>query len=702
MDIAKKCNLDDRSSQGARWWLQDTSHAWLLILDNADDPELDYSRLLPAASKGNVVITSRVKECANLQTAGKDHCESLDKETAVELLLKACSIDDIDPSQHSIQVDAARTIVELLGSHALAIIQAGASISQGICSLGDYQDTFLRQRKRLLAIHPHQAKSEYGDVYATFEVSFTYLNTREDQIANDAILLLNTYAFLHFTNYPEKTFEEAWRNSREVSRDLKPDTGVCIWGLSPWHVSRLPKFMRPDSSEGLDTISLYQARSLLASLSIITFDEPVRTTRMHPVTHMWARDRLESQEESPRAWLGAISILCLSIGDLNDEQLWWAQLQPHIETCTKPQQESYLQGDPFYVHQSFFRLSWVLSGLRADKAALETLQTYFNEADQTWTHHSHSIEIRAHYSRCLIKSGDFKEALKMAGKAVEAGEKILSPEHPDLLSTQQELAVAYYHADEPTKAIELLEQILKIQEKTLSRVHSGYLYSQHALATVYWKINETPKAIKLLEQVVKIRKETLHLEHQDLLSSQHGLALAYLDMHEDGKAKELMEQVVEIRERTLHPEHPEPLSSQHVLAQVYLTIGERSKALQLIQQVVKIREKTLSPQHLRRLNSQHLLARVYLSIGETSKVIQLMEQVVEIKEEILDPQDPRRLHSILLLSQCYYKSCRYEEALEHARFVECHSSELVDGSFHQYSTELISRILRKKDREEGG
>lgn len=90
------------------------------------------------------MITSRVKECVNLQTVGKDHCESLDKETAVELLLKACNINDINLSQYSIQVNTARTIIELLGSYALAIIQAKVSISQGICSLSDYQDTFLR------------------------------------------------------------------------------------------------------------------------------------------------------------------------------------------------------------------------------------------------------------------------------------------------------------------------------------------------------------------------------------------------------------------------------------------------------------------------------------------------------------------------------------------------------------------------------
>lgn len=103
MDIAEKCDLHDKSFKGARSWLQETSHSWLLILDNADDREIDYAMYLPAASKGYVVITSRVEECATLQTAGKDHYERLGKETAVELLLKTCGIDSSLYNTHAVK-----------------------------------------------------------------------------------------------------------------------------------------------------------------------------------------------------------------------------------------------------------------------------------------------------------------------------------------------------------------------------------------------------------------------------------------------------------------------------------------------------------------------------------------------------------------------------------------------------------------------
>ena len=289
MDIAEACDVRDKSYEGARLWLQEVPHSWLLVLDNADDPKLDYAFYLPAASKGHVLITSRVPETADLQTAGMDFYESLSETTAVELLLKAAKIDVNLYSTHGVD---ARKIVNLLGCHALAIVQAGASISRGICDLEEYGDMFKSQRERLLRVHPAMAKSQYGDVYATFEVSATYLHSRSDQSAKDALKLLIFHAFLKFTNFFETTFEEAWQTSRSIPRELQPGVEAQISGLSHWHVRHLPSFMRRGPSGQLDRMSLRQARSLLASLSIVVVDLPKHMTRMHPVTHMWARDRL--------------------------------------------------------------------------------------------------------------------------------------------------------------------------------------------------------------------------------------------------------------------------------------------------------------------------------------------------------------------------------------------------------------------------
>ncbi|KAL9065051.1 MAG: hypothetical protein Q9161_008470 [Pseudevernia consocians] len=656
VDIAEKCDLYEKSFKGARSWLQETSHSWLLILDNADDPTLDYSLYLPTASKGHVLITSRIPRCANLQTAGKDHYESLSEETAVELLFKASQTDLSLYSTHDVE---SRNIVKLLGRHALAIVLAGASISEGICDLGDYAKTFKERRQRMFEISPNLERSRYGNVYATFEVSATYLSNRRDQTATDALELLSCYAFMNFTNFPETAFEEAWRNSRKLWRDVEPNKQEHIEDLSPWHRSHLPTFMRHGSSQDLDTISLRETQALLASLSIIVLDLPAHTTRMHPVTHMWARDRLEKQNNCTSTWLGALAVLCCSIKHPYKQEALWVQLQPHIELVKKSQPSNYLYHNKFRLHQSFFRLSWVLHTLRADKAVIEMLQTCLLEADQSWTEFTYGEEIGHLYGRCLNNCGDVKKAIKTLEHVVKIRGK-LPKDHPSRLVSQHELAAAYNANGQVEEAIKLLEHIIEIQKEKMVEDHPFRLASQHVLAIAYNANGQVDKAIKLLEHVVKIHKK-LAEDHPDRLASQHELAGAYNANGQLEKAIQLLEHVVKVHKK-LAEDHPSRLDSQHELARAYNTNGQVEKAIQLLEHVVKVEEK-LAEDHSNRLVSQQTLAVAYGANGQINEAIQLLEHVVKVQEKLAEDH-PSRLISQRVLARIYRENGQADKALE--------------------------------------
>lgn len=60
--------------------------------------------------------------------------------------------------------------------------------------------------------------------------------------------------------------------------------------------------------------------------------------------------------------------------------------------------------------------------------------------------------------------------------AVEA--KILAEDHPDRLTSQCVLAMAYQADGQVKKAAELLEHVMKVREKTLAEDHPDRLASQ--------------------------------------------------------------------------------------------------------------------------------------------------------------------------------------------------------------------------------
>lgn len=130
-------------------------------------------------------------------------------------------------------------------------------------------------------------------------------------------------------------------------------------------------------------MSLRHTRSLLASLSIVVIDLFKRVTIIHPITYMWARDRLCNQKEITEAWLGTLDVLCLSIKIPYERLPLGTQLQPHIESITNFIPDECLYHATSELHQCYYRLSYVLHKMRADKLLIETLEKCFVHADQS-------------------------------------------------------------------------------------------------------------------------------------------------------------------------------------------------------------------------------------------------------------------------------------------------------------------------------
>ena len=586
--IARSCGHQDESLEGVMMWLQNSLHTWLLILDNADNKDLDMAQFLPAGKNGNILITTRLTECVRHQTVGEDHYERLNQDTAIDLLLKACDTEMSTQNEHQ---DHARAIVDLLGCHALAVIQAGAAISQGLCNLAQYSDLFRFRRQDILEFFPEQGRSEYGGVYATFEVSAKYLEDRNDQVAKDALHLLNFYAFMHFSDFPEAAFEEAWKNSLDesiVSTDLLPDGEEDIGNLAPWHKDHLPPFMKRDKHDtNLDKLRFRKARSSLASFSLVTFDSAKGMTRMHPVTHFWSRDRLRKPELSTNARLNGFAVLSLSIGDpyTVDPLPLSKQLQPHIESIAHSLND---WNDPmhnFHLQQSIYRLSLVSYRLGCESALFGLLRMIPLTEDETWmrTENGHCVQML--HGASMRDYGDAKEAVLVLERLNTLRLEILDTDDPKVLESQQALATAYLDIEDTANAIALMEQITHERNKTLSPENEERLTSLHELARAFSIMKETTKAIILLEEIVDIRTKTLRPEHTERLTSQHELGRAYLNAKKTHKAIALLESVVEIQAKTLREDHWDRVRSIYLLAQCHYRARNDERALELARSI---------------------------------------------------------------------------------------------------------------------
>ena len=596
-----------------------------MVLDNADDPDLDYQNYFPDATLGVVLLTSRNHECQQYATVSSIALEGLPIKEAQDLLLKAARVPR---DQRDVHAEDAATVADLLQSHPLALIQAGAYVSRGHCTLAEYPGIFAQQRQRLLKFRPAQGQSRYCDVYATFEASANILHLSHTETAADALQLLPVLATCGPNRLPVPLFEAGWKGAQSISPSTGDDDDMIR--LTPWHVARLLPLMQPDA-KAWDSFRLIEAVGLLKALSLVSTDtsDGFLSISMHPLIHAWARDR-QAMTEQHDSWIKTGCVVAMS---RDDDDLWrqhGRQLQPHVQALTAWDiGKMFASEPPMKIAGILMNCGWLLYDMRDDAKLFSLMQSLLfhlgldrKTADRRW------LGLYELTGRNLVNYGKCKEAVSLLEQVVKIREQTVAEDHPSRLNSQRELAGAYRENGKPRQAVSVLEQVVKIREQTLAEDHPDLLTSKHDLARAYDANGQVKDTVSVLEQVVKIRVQTLGEDHADRLHSQHNLAGAY---QADGQVKEamtLLEQVVKIRKQSLAEDHPDRLASEHELAGAYQADGQVKEAVSLLEQVVKTQKQTLAEDHPDRLASQQVLATMYWDLGRRNSALQITKYVV--------------------------------------------------------------------------
>lgn len=559
---------------------------------------------MPSSKNGDILLTTRNPEGAAYQTVGSERLGGLKTNLARELLLKATFTPE---SRWKEKEEAAVAVINILGSHTLAIVQAGAFVRKKLCSLEEYPTIFRQQKEQLLKFHSEANVSTYGNVYATFEVSAEYLQTSELPECLDALRLLHILAFMHINEISEDLFRRASDYATELKNTRSTDDEDPLY-LSASLIARVPEyFQRGWTSHIEGRLRWRKACVVLESLSLIAIHEENSSVDVstHPLIHAWAKERQDYQSQYI-AWQSAATTLALSCQGELVFCPFFIYLQSHVRACVAHQIENYTSSlSDMEAAQILFQIAYVLYYTRNDASLSDLVQHTrsrlqdSHELDQDIREELDILTAIVHYN-----DGNYTEAVCKFREVHESRAQRLAEDHPDRLASQHELARAYLADGQIKKAVDLLEHVVDVEEK-LAKDHPDRLASQYALANAYLtnENEQIEKAVDLLEHVVKIREQKLTEDHPDRLASQHTLAFCYEDLGRFDQAIKLLEHVVKIEEK-LAEDDPSRFASQHELAYAYKANGQIEKAVDLLEHVVKINAK-LAEDHLDRLASQH-------------------------------------------------------------------------------------------------
>ncbi|WP_307818335.1 tetratricopeptide repeat protein, partial [Streptomyces sp. MBT60] len=172
---------------------------------------------------------------------------------------------------------------------------------------------------------------------------------------------------------------------------------------------------------------------------------------------------------------------------------------------------------------------------------------------------------------------------------------VLGLDHPDTLSSRNNLASTLNSLGEHREAADLHQQVLTDRQRILGPDHPHTLTSRNNLATALNSLGEHQQAADLHQQVLTDRQRILGPDHPHTLSSRNNLAGTLSDLGEHQQAADLHRQILTDRERVLGPDHPDTLTSRNNHALALSDLGEHRQAADLHQRVVADSERILGP-----------------------------------------------------------------------------------------------------------
>jgi tetratricopeptide (TPR) repeat protein len=273
------------------------------------------------------------------------------------------------------------------------------------------------------------------------------------------------------------------------------------------------------------------------------------------------------------------------------------------------------------------------------------------------------LRARSWAVRQLLAAADTSRAVDVGAQTLADCERVLGPDHPDTLTSRDNLAVAYDSAGRLEQAIPLQEQTLADRMRVLGADHPDTLTSRDNLAVAYREAGRLEEAIPLFEKTLADCEQVLGADHRQTLSTRDNLASAYALAGRLEEAIPLFEKTLADCEQALGIDHRETLTARNNLAYAYKAAGRLEQAIPLHERAVADSERVLGADHPDTLTSRNNLAYGYREAGRTQEAIQLYEQTLADRQRVLGADHPDTLISRGSLAVAYEAAGRLEQAI---------------------------------------
>ena len=460
-------------------------------------------------------------------------------------------------------------------------------------------------------------------------------------------------------------YEQALDRLRTKSRQQEIIARLLLGTLSLLAASGIPSHWLLNFNDESDAVR--KVLSFLKRASILQESTDGNKTIIHRLQGQVYRETYLIDQKIFRAARTCAAVLLNGINvdrldNFEQQRQETRNLVEQISAVTSQGHSQSLFSDPAFVSILATTLRYA-TDLGMPQLALTITESVTQAYDTLGADHPETLTSRNNLANAYQDAGKLEEAITLYEQNLKDFEDLLGPDHPETLTSRNNLANAYQDAGRLNEAITLDQQTLEDRTHILGPNHPDTLLSRNNLASTYREAGRLNEAIALYEQALTDSTHILGSNHLYTLAAQSNLANAYRDSGRLDKAIELFEQSLTDRTRILGLEHPDTLLSRSNLAGAYLESGRLDKAIELLEQTLTDSTRILGPSHPKTLISRNNLANAYQATGRFDDAIYLHHQNLDDRTHILGPDHPSTLASRNNLAYTYQDVGRLDEAI---------------------------------------
>jgi hypothetical protein len=567
-----------------RAWLE-RHHRWLLLFDNADEPQA-VAELLPRSGTGHVLVTSRA-ETGWEQLANPLPVEVLAPIDAAAFLLSRTK------QQGPEAQTAATTLASSLGGLPLALEQAAAYITvAGTVNLTDYAQLFATRAMELL--NRGQPLGYQHTVATTWYLALQTLLETEPA----AVRLLTLTAFMAPDDLPQSLLA--------AQHSLLPGSLAATAG---------------------DPLALADATAALRRYSLMRVVGD--GLFVHQLLQTVVRTLLDADLERAVASV-AIRVLNAAFPYPSNDTRNWAECErliPHLLAAAEHGERLDVETEE---RMQMLNEAGAYLTSRGQYAAAESLleRAMIGFEQTLGEHHRQTLGSMNNLAAARVNLGRTQEAHDLLQRAVAASRQAVGDEDSLTLSITNSLAETLTALGDPEGARTLHEHVLAARRRVLGDDHPHTLTSMNNLAGVLGAIGDPQGARDLYEQVIAAFRRVLGEDHPNTLMSMNNLAEARRELGDLKGARQLHEQTLTGHRRLLGEDHPSTLMSMDNLALTLRALGDSQGARDLHEQTLAARRRVLGNDHPDTLVSMSNLAETRRSLGDLQGARELLEQAL--------------------------------------------------------------------------